>query len=468
MTMTSLLFLFVFLPLSLAFYYFSSDSMKDYVLLAVSLLYYSICSIDYFFLFLLLIIITVTIGRAINRNQTKAKKGLLILGIVINASILIYYKYRYLAFGFLESTFAFESLLKKMTLPLGISFFTFKAISYLTDVYKGTAILADNSVHDALYLSFFPQVQSGPLSRYNELTRQSGIDVHLFSDGVFRFLVGFCKKVLIANVLSKITVEIFNTPFENFSTLYAWMGSICYSFQLLFDFIGYSDMAIGITELFGYHCMENFNYPYMTESVTKFWRRWHISLGQWFRDYIYIPMGGSRTKTKWGVYLNLFVVWFLTGIWHGATWNFAVWGLGYFVVISFERYTNLPGRIKHKWGRAIYRVLTLLFINFQWVLFNSKDLLYGLEYIRRMIIYHPNELADLRVAFLLKDYKFFILAALLLCFPIVPWIQKMLGGKKTIQTIFEIVISLIVVASFIWSVSFVVAGLNNPFTYANF
>ena len=454
MSMTSLLFVFVFLPFSLAFYYFSSNSIKDYVLLAVSLLYYSICSINYSFIFLLSILITVTIGRTINRTQTKAKKWLLVLGIVMNAGLLIYYKYSHYSFGII--------------LPLGISFFTFKAISYLSDVYKGTAILADNPVHDALYLSFFPQVQSGPLSRYNELTRHSGINVHLFSDGVFRFLVGFCKKILLANVLSNITAEIFNTSFDNFSTLLAWLGSICYSLQLLFDFAGYSDMAIGISELFGYQCTENFNYPYMTESVTKFWRRWHISLGQWFRDYIYIPMGGSRTKIKWRVFLNLFVVWFLTGIWHGATWNFVFWGGGYFVFISFERYTNLPGRIKHKWGRVLYRVITLLFINFQWVLFNSKDLLSGLKYIKMMIIPHPNELADLRVAFLLRDYKFFIAAAVLLCFPIVPWLHKRLQKKKTFYAIFEIIISLIVVASFIWSVSFVVAGLNNPFAYANF
>lgn len=469
MSMTSMLFLFMFLPLSLAIYYMSSKSVKEYVLLAISLLFYSLCSIDYIVLFMIAITMTVLIGRAINRVESKSWKcSLLVIGIVINAGLLIYYKYSDFALSTWGSITSTAVQLKGLALPLGISFFTFKAISYLTDIYRGTATLSDNPIHDALYLSFFPQVQSGPLSRYNELTRRSDIDISLFSDGVFRFLIGFSKKVLIANVLSKITTEIFAAPLESFSMLYAWVGSICYSLQLLFDFAGYSDMAIGISEMFGYSCMENFNYPYMTESVTKFWRRWHISLGQWFRDYIYIPMGGSRTKAKWRIYLNLLVVWLLTGIWHGAAWNFVVWGLGYFVAIAFERLTNLPGRLKHKWTKAIYRVLTLLFINFQWVLFNSKDLLSGLKFIKRMIVYRQNELADFRAAFLLKDYWFFIVAAILLCFPIIPWLDKKLHGKKVLHALFEVATALITIAAFIWSVSFVVAGLNNPFAYANF
>ena len=469
MSITSMLFLFLFLPLALAIYYISGSAIKEYVLLAISILFYSLCSVDYIALFMAAVIITVTIGRIISQSESKSvKRCLLIMGIIVNTGLLIYYKYS----GFILSSWrcipAAEVEQTGLALPLGISFFTFKAISYLTDVYKGIATLDKNPIHDALYLSFFPQVQSGPLSRYNELNKSSIINVQLFSDGVFRFLIGFCKKVLIANVLSRITTEIFTAPLENLSMLYAWMGSICYSLQLLFDFAGYSDMAIGITEMFGYHCKENFSYPYMTESVTAFWRRWHISLGQWFRDYIYIPLGGSRVRGKWRVYFNLLVVWVLTGIWHGAAWNFVVWGLGYFVVISFERLTNFPGKIKHKWGRAVYRILSLLFINFQWVLFNSKDLLSGLKYIKRMIVCHPNKLADFRTAFLLKDYCIFILAALFLCFPIVPWLDKKLQGSKVLHTLYEVTITLIVIFAFVWSVSFVVSGLNNPFAYANF
>lgn len=469
MSMTSMLFLFLFLPLSLVLYSISGKTVKEYVLLAVSLLFYALCSVDYIILFTAAIVITVTIGRIISRSGGKTvRKCLLVTGIIINTSLLIYYKYADFAISTWGSIVSAEVKLTGLALPLGISFFTFKAISYLADVYKSTVIPERHPIHDALYLSFFPQVQSGPLSRYNELARCQENKFQLFSDGVFRFIVGFSKKVLIANVLSGITTEIFAAPMEDLSTLYAWVGSICYSLQLLFDFAGYSDMAIGITEMFGYQCRENFHYPYMTESVTKFWRRWHISLGQWFRDYIYIPMGGSRTKAGWRVYINLFVVWALTGIWHGAAWNFVFWGLGYFMVIAFERMTNLPGRIRHKWGKTVYRILTLLFINFQWVLFRSEDLVSGLKYIGRMIAFHPDELADFRAVFLLRDYWIFILAAVLLCFPIVPWLNRKLEGRKTLHTLYEAAVTLIAVAAFAWSVSFVVAGLNNPFAYANF
>ena len=192
-----------------------------------------------------------------------------------------------------------------------------------------------------------------------------------------------------------------------------------------------------------------------------------MTLSGWFSEYVYIPLGGNR-KGQTRTYVNLFVVWFLTGLWHGASWNFVVWGLGYFIAIAFERLTDLPGRLNHTWSRTIYRILALAVINFQWVLFNSKDLISGLRFIKRMIIYRPNTLADFRAVFLLKDYGFFIAAAILLCFPVVPWLRKKLSNNKTASAAFEFVLTVIIVAAFIWSVSFVVAGQNNPFVYANF
>ena len=464
--MTNMLFLFLFLPISLIIYHLSGRAVKEYVLLIVSLLFYSVCSPEYIALFVIAIAVTVAIGRAMSRFGGKGRKRiLLILGILFNAGLLICFKYSDFAIGAWRNMTSAAIRPKNFALPLGISFFTFKAISYLTDIFRGTAKPVGNPVHDALYLSFFPQVQSGPLSRYNEMNSRN---LRLFSDGVFRFLIGFCKKVLIADVLSKITTEIFATPAESSSMMYAWLGSACFSLQLLFDFAGYSDMAIGVSKMFGYSCTENFNYPYMTESVSKFWRRWHISLGRWFRDYIYIPLGGSRTKSKSRVYFNLLAVWVLTGIWHGAAWNFVVWGLGHFVVIAFERLTGLPERFRCGLGKAIYRGITLLFINFQWVLFNSKDLASGLGFIRRMIVWIPNELADKRAMFLLKDYWFFIILAVVLCFPVLPRLDKKLRSRNTAHRIFETATALALLAGFAWSVSLVVAGLNNPFAYANF
>lgn len=472
MAITSMLFLFCFLPIAFAIYYIANDKAKEYVLLAVSLLFYSLGSFQYFMLFLIVVCITVTLGRGINASKsTGLRKLLLITGIVINVSVLGYYKYADFAISTFNHISGKSIELTNLLLPLGISFFTFKAISYLADVYKKNIKISDTPpVHDALYLSFFAQIQSGPLTRYNDSFRVDSQKerIALFSDGVFRFLVGFNKKILLANILSNIATEVFSNGFENFSMAYAWLGSICYSLQLFFDFSGYSDMAIGISEMFGYHCMENFNYPYMTNSVAKFWRRWHISLSQWFRDYIYIPLGGSRNKNKYRVYFNLFVVWLLTGIWHGASWNFVLWGLGYFLLIAFEKASGFPDKFKTKAGKIIYRIFTLIFINCQWVVFRTDDIVTGLRFIKRMFIPTNNPLANVRTIFLAKEYFVFILFAIILCFPIVPWLNKKLQKSKWLHDLYEIIIGIIVIALFILAISFVVSGQNNPFAYANF
>lgn len=328
-------------------------------------------------------------------------------------------------------------------------------------------MLSKNVVTDALYLSFFAQIQSGPLSRYNDSFYVSK-NKELIRNGAFRFLIGFNKKVLLANVLANITNEIFLTPIENLSTSFAWLGSVCYSLQLFLDFSGYSDMAIGISGMFGYKCKENFNFPYMTESITKFWRRWHISLSEWFRDYIYIPLGGSRNTKKWKVYFNLFIVWILTGIWHGASWNFVIWGLGYFVLIAFERMTHLPDRLKSKAGKIIYRILSLVLINFEWVIFKAENLTCGLRFIKRMILPYSNSLTNFRTLFLMKDYGFFIVVSILLCFPVVRLLDERLENKIILSKLYQIVIAMIVIFGFIWGLSFVISGQNNPFAYANF
>lgn len=470
MSITNMTFLFMFLPIALALYYFVDNRAKEVVLLILSLVFYAIGSVKYIVLFSFAVLLTVFTARLIYNYSDKntLRKCLLFGGIALNTGLLVYYKYT----NFILSNLGkfTDVQLTDIALPLGISFFTFKSISYLIDVYKQKVVLENNPLHDALYLSFFAQIQSGPLSRYNDMTLENPkkLDFDLFSDGVYRFLIGFSKKILIANVLSNVTSEIFSAPFENFSTSYAWLGSVCYSLQLFFDFSGYSDMAIGITEMFGYKCPENFNYPYITESVAKFWRRWHITLSEWFRDYIYIPLGGSRNKSNRRLYFNLFIVWLLTGIWHGAAWNFIAWGLGYFAVISLERLFDLPGRLKSKSGKIIYRICSLLFINFQWVLFNSTGLTSGLRFIKRMILPYTNELTNTRTLFLIKDYGFFIIVAIALSTPIVPTIGRKLENSRVAYAIYEILISLIVVGAFIWSVSFVVAGQNNPFAYANF
>ena len=471
MTFTSMLFLFLFLPISLAFYYLSNDRAREYVLLAISLLFYSLASLPYLGLLVVLTVVNVCLGRGIARSaRGPVGTGLLTVGVLLNAGLLATFKYEKLALSLFGGCFSSAVQGNSILLPLGLSFFTFKSISYFADVYSGRAELAENPVHDALYLSFFAQIQSGPLTRYGDMTliSRGRLDPALFSDGVFRFLVGFNKKVLLADVLAHITAEVFATPIAELSTGFAWLGSVCYSLQLFFDFAGYSDMAIGVSEMFGYPCMENFNYPYMTESVSRFWRRWHISLSSWFRDYIYIPLGGSRCREKWRVYCNLLAVWVLTGLWHGTKWNFVVWGLGYFAAISFERLTGLPEKLKSPVGRFLYRIPVLFFINFQWVMFNARGFRENLRFIAVMLSRQSNALLDSRAAFLLKDYGCPLALAVVLCFPLVPWLDRKLKDRGKAHLLFEAVLALLVGAGFLWAVSFLVAGQNNPFVYANF
>lgn len=458
MSITGMLFIFMFLPLSLAVYYLANDRAKEYVLLFLSLVFYALGSLKNLPVFIAAIALTVVIARLTGRMKEGHLRTLVFaFGAAANILLLVYYKY-----------------MGGMALPLGISFYTFKAVSYLADVYKGKVTPEGSPVHDLLYLSFFAQIQSGPLSRYADMTLKEAptlrgmISSGSFQDGIYRFLIGFNKKVLLADTLSKITNEIFASDTGSMSTAYVWLGSLCYSLELFYDFAGYSDMAIGITGMFGYKCRENFDYPYITDSVSHFWRRWHISLSEWFRDYVYFPLGGSRKGGRLRLAFNLFVVWLLTGLWHGTSWNFIIWGLGYFVVIFFEHLTGLPKKIGSEPGRIIYRILTLIFINCQWVMFKSASALWGLKFIKRMFVFTSVPLSDVRTGFLIRDYGFFIGAALVLTTPVIGRISKAVSGKKGASGVVSLVYPLIIFALFVWAVSFVVSGQNNPFAYANF
>lgn len=475
MSVTDIVFVFWFFPISLALYYMVSDDVKEYVLLAVSIVFYACGSLQFLGLFIISIMVTVIIGRSISRLRQKRllSKGLLICGILYNVFVLGYYKYFDFALFTWGGLAKQEVTLKGLMLPLGISFYTFKAISYIADIYMDRVQMEGDVFHDALYLSMFSQVQSGPLTRYADSKRQESAmmaDILLSGGGINRFVIGFCKKVLLANTLSNITTEIFSSELTEISTSYAWLGAVCYSLQIFYDFSGYSDMAIGISELFGYTCAENFDYPYMTKSISQFWRKWHITLGAWFRDYIYIPLGGSRNKHKWRTYLNLFAVWLLTGIWHGASWNFVAWGLGYFVAITIEKMVGLPKRLKTRLAWFTYRIVTLLFINFQWVIFKIHDLGDGLQFIKRMVIYSNDSATVLRVRFLLSDYVWFIAIAVLFCFPVVPWLESKISRSRyvALYKVFSHSIAMLTIMLFLWAVSFVVMGQNNPFVYGNF
>lgn len=475
MAITDLIFIFTFLPISLGLYYIAKANCRKYILLFVSLLFYASGAPEYFFLLLISLSVNILIGWLIDkfRNIKKISLCWLILGITYNLAVLFYYKYIDFFLITVGRITHSEMELKSLLLPLGLSFFAFKAISYLLDVFSGKIDAKRNPIYAALYLSLFTQVQSGPISRFSDMqfaindSQIRGLDFDGFSEGIFRFVIGFNKKVLIADILSNITMETFAATQENMSIAYAWLGAFCYSLQLFFDFSGYSDMAIGLSRMLGYTCPENFNYPYMTKSVSDFWRRWHITLGAWFRDYVYIPLGGSRVG-KVRLYLNLLIVWLLTGIWHGASWNFVFWGLSYFVLIAWEKATGWPDRFKSKVVKGIYRVYTLFAINFLWVIFGANGLKNGIRYLKTMIHCQANHLADARARFLVKDNFVFILMAIVLCFPVVPWLADIFGRRRVTRVIWNVLLVGVNAFLFIWALSYVAAGQNNPFAYANF
>ena len=358
----------------------------------------------------------------------------------------------------------------EVALPIGISFFTFQAISYVVDVYKKSGNVQRNPLNVGLYISFFPQLIAGPIVRYETVAAEIKSRNENWEDFVYgmeRFILGLGKKVIISNSVAIVADYCFNNVGNHdISILLAWIGSICYTLQIFFDFSGYSDMAIGLGRMFGFHFGENFNYPYVCKSVTDFWRRWHISLSSWFRDYVYIPLGGSRVSIARNIF-NLFVVWTLTGIWHGASWNFIVWGWFYFIILVFEKMSGFPDKFKTKFGKVCYRIFTIVAVNFGWVLFRANDLPTAILYIKKMLGLCNNSLVDRKALYILLDNRWVIIAAIIFSTPILKTIDKKLKSEKT-RFIAQILKSLGIILILIISVCSVVSSSYNPFIYFNF
>ncbi len=452
MYINSFLFIFVFLPLVLAAYYLSGR-YRNIVLSCFDIVFFLLNALEYTFIFVLFLVFNIAAGRLIGRARegSTARKLLFAAGITADALILV--------IGKLPET---------TVIPLGLSFLVFKAISYLSDVYLKRIELDGDQFRDLVYLSFFGQLQSGPIARYKDMEFR-GRDMSLICGGAYRFVIGFSKKVLLADVLGKITAEVFSADPASVSMSYAWLGAVCWALELFYDFAGYSDMAIGISNMFGFECPENFIYPYTSESISKFWRKWHITLGAWFRDYIYIPLGGSRCSRKWRVYVNLFTVWLLTGLWHGTTLNFILWGLIYFALIAFERLTGLPDRLKRRPARIAYRVFVLAAVLLLWVIFRCEDVTAAARFIGNMFV--PGSGLpeyDIRTVYLLKHNLVFIAFAVLFSTPAVPALKKKLAGVRDAALVRDIAVPIAAAALFLISVSFVMSGINDPFAYANF
>lgn len=474
MLFSSNIFLFLFLPLTLSGYFLLHKPYRNFFLLMMSLLFYAWGEPKFVFVMIGSILFNYTMAMLIDWQRKRKKLCNIIMFFCVAGNLSMLFVYKYLDFFFNNINLIGLNLpLKKLALPIGISFFTFQAMSYVIDVYRGDVSIQKKPQHVGLYVSFFPQLIAGPIVRYKDIEAQienRTIDFELFGSGVQRFIIGFSKKILLANNMALIADKAFVLPDMERSVIYAWIGAIAYSFQILFDFSGYSDMAIGLGKMFGFHFFENFDYPYISKSISEFWRRWHMSLGQWFRDYVYFPLGGSRVKTKMRLGFNLFVVWLLTGVWHGASWNFIAWGLMYFVLIAFEKFTGFPDRFKSNYAKILYQLFTLLCILEGWVFFRAIGIKAALRYSLSMLGLQDNPLFCDYVVLSFREYWLFLLASLLCSTDIFKKIAGYVDASKkgAVRFVANTLTMGFYVFSFIWAVSFIILGAHNPFIYFNF
>lgn len=458
MVFSSSIFLFLFLPIVLFVYYLCHDRVKNGWLLLASLFFYSWGEPKHIFLMLGSIVVNYFLGIEIEKvpKKYKRRKVLLIFTCIIDIGLLIIFKYLDFGIHTINALFHTNLLLKGLALPIGISFYTFQVMSYVIDVYRGTVKAQRNILNLGLYISLFPQLIAGPIVRYvdvkDQLTKR-GYGIEYLYLGAKRFMLGFSKKVLIADNLSVLADLAFNTSISSMPL--AWIGIFSYSLQIYYDFSGYSDMAIGLGKMFGFDFMENFNYPYSSCSIQEFWRRWHISLGSWFRDYIYIPLGGSRGK-KYQTYLNTFIVFLLTGLWHGASWNFVLWGIYYAIFLILERMflKNLLLKIPI-YFRHLYTILIVLF---GWVLFRSEGLLNAVGYIKIMFCFRANW-SEI-VLNLSLEYLVYIIIGIIGCTPFFDKIKKVISKEEFLD--------LFIFVFFIIAILTMVSRGFSPFLYFRF
>jgi D-alanyl-lipoteichoic acid acyltransferase DltB (MBOAT superfamily) len=422
MVFSSTVFLFLFLPLVLAGYYnpfWKGRAFRNAFLLLASLGFYAWGEPVFVFIMALSIAVNWALVLAMARHEEqRRRKRWLVAAIGFDVALLVVFKYASFIARNMGMLLGNGSIALNIALPIGISFFTFQIMSYVFDVYYRKATAQTSLVNLALYISMFPQLIAGPIVRYQtvaaEIERRAE-NASDFADGMTRFAIGLGKKLLIANYAGFIADRLF--ALDGLSVASAWLGALAYSLQIYFDFSGYSDMAIGLGRLFGFHFLENFDYPYTAISITDFWRRWHISLSAWFRDYVYIPLGGNRVA-KPRLVLNLLAVWLLTGIWHGANWTFVVWGLAYFALIAIERFTGFATRLNSRRLSAVARAYTLVCVLLLWVLFRAESLPLAGRYIAALFGFGATGFIDETFWLYLSNGKWVLLASVLLSTPV--------------------------------------------------
>ena len=477
MLFPSVEFIFAFLPIVLTVYFIllrRNVLLKNIWLFAASLFFYAFGEGSFILLMLGEILLDYLLALFLNRSQKRwARRALLSIAIISNIGILGIFKYAsFVCVDILHLPPDAIGIATDIHLPLGISFFTFQALSYVLDVYMGKVAATGSFLNVGLYVSFFPQLVAGPIVRFTDIAdainnRKESIDG--FSSGVVRFLIGLSKKVLIANNMALVADAAWKLIIGDrleASVAMAWLGAISYTLQIYFDFSGYSDMAIGLGKIFGFDFPENFKHPYIATSLTEFWRRWHISLSSWFRDYVYIPLGGSR-RGEARTYINLMIVWLLTGIWHGANYTFVVWGLLYGILLMIEKVLCAHKAIRKQSliQRIAGRIYTMIVVTLAWVIFRSDSINDAVIYILGMFGRGSGKLVDRVFVAYLKQNICFYIPAIIGCMPILESLEIKFGEKNPI---YNVAFGATVLAGFVISVSYIINNGYNPFIYFNF
>lgn len=458
MVFSSILFIFRFLPIAMILYFLTPNKYKNLTLLLISLTFYSWGEPKYFLIMVASIFVDYFVSRGIekSRNNKKVSIALLSISIVFNLGMLFFFKYFNFFLENVNNILGLSLKYVKITLPLGISFYTFQTMSYTIDVFLGKVKAEKNIINFGAFVCLFPQLIAGPIVKYTDINvelKHRKIDMKQIQDGIELFILGLGSKVLIANNIGAFWSEIEGKGFVGLGIVIAWISVLAFAFQIYFDFSGYSLMAIGLGKILGFNFPRNFNYPYISKSITEFWRRWHITLGSWFKEYVYIPLGGNRVG-RLRLYINLFIVWFLTGFWHGASYNFILWGLYFFILISIEKAVLLKFLEKHK---IISHIYSIFFILLGWAIFAVVDLGQLKILLKEMFSVSKNN----QWIYYLRNYGITFIIATVFSTPIVKNIYN-----KVIKS--DILNTFILMIIFLLCIAYLVDATYNPFLYFRF
>ena len=458
MVFSSITFLYIFLPIMLILYFIVPSKLKNAIMILASLIFFAWGEIRYILIMLILAVMDFVCGNLITKNLGNKKKMRLYLfiDVGINLLILFFFKYSDFIIANINNLTGFNIPLLNIPLPIGVSFNTFQSLSYIIDVYRGTVKCEKSFYNYLTYTTLFPQIIAGPIVRYETVDEEletKNISKENFSLGMQRFILGLGKKVLIANNVGKLWSILENGLYIQNTALLSWIGIVAFALQIYFDFSGYSDMAIGLARIFGMDFDENFNYPYISKSITEFWRRWHITLGSWFRDYIYIPLGGNRKGFAKQI-RNIVIVWFLTGAWHGASWNFILWGVYFGIILILEKLFIL--KVLEKLPKLFSHIYAIFLILIGWVIFAFEELNLVKEYL--FSLFDFNNLFNNEALYYLKNYGFVLIIGMILSTPVL----------KKIKLKNSYVLSSIYILIFVLSTASLVTDTFNPFLYFRF